>query len=144
MVAHARLSQQGTFDAVTKWRDDINSKVVLPNGEQIPILLLANKCDLPDANVDHDKLDEFVRANGFIGWYATSAQDNVNVDDAMKFLVAKILDVSQRVKVERPGLVPAHNAATLSVAGGPPHGAYATPGSGGAGGARAKDDGCCG
>ncbi len=134
---------------MTKWRDDINSKVVLPNGEQIPILLLANKCDLPDVTLDHDKLDEFVRANGFIGWYATSAQDNVNVDEAMKFLVAKILDVSQRVKVERPGLVPAHNTATLSVAGANPYtghgaGGGGGGGGGGAGGSRPKDDGCCG
>ena len=45
------VSRPGTFDAVIKWRDDINSKVVLPNGEQIPILLLANKCDLPEAVV---------------------------------------------------------------------------------------------
>lgn len=97
------ITRPGTFDAVLKWRDDLNSKVVLPNGEQIPILLLANKCDLPEAIVDNEKLDEFVRANGFIGWFATSALDNLNVDEAMKYLVAKILEVSKRVKIERPG-----------------------------------------
>lgn len=113
------VSRLGTFEAVTKWRDDINSKVVLPNGEQIPILLLANKCDLPDVVVDHDRLNEFVRVNGFIGWYPTSAQDNINVDDAMKFLVAKILEVSQRVKVERPGLIPKHGSQAISISQGP-------------------------
>lgn len=52
---------------------------------------------------DNEKLDEFVRANNFIGWFATSALDNLNVDEAMKFLVRNILEVSKRVKIERPG-----------------------------------------
>ncbi len=106
------VSRPATFEAVAKWRDDVNSKVVLPNGEQIPILLLANKCDLGE--VDGEKLDAFVRAHNMIGWLATSAQDNVNVDSAMKFLIGKILEVSQRVKLDNPKL-PSHNAAKLSV-----------------------------
>jgi small GTP-binding protein len=44
------VTRPATFEAVLKWRDDVNSKVVLPNGEQIPILLLANKCDLQDVD----------------------------------------------------------------------------------------------
>jgi Ras-related protein Rab-32 len=136
------VTRHGTFEAVTKWRDDINSKVVLPNGEQIPIMLLANKCDLAEAQIDSERLDEFCRVNGFIGWFATSAQDNVNVDEAMKFLVAKILDVGKRVKVDRPGLVPSHNSATLSVMGSAAP--YNTSGgSSGGGGGKPKDNGCC-
>ncbi len=106
------VSRPATFEAVTKWRDDVNSKVVLPNGEQIPILLLANKCDLVD--VDGEKLDAFVRAHNMIGWFATSAQDNINVDNAMKFLIGKILEVSQKVQLESHQL-PAHNTNKLSV-----------------------------
>jgi len=89
------LSRPATFEAVTKWKEDVNSKVVLANNEPIPLLLLANKCDIPGASVDKDALDKFAKDNGFIGWYPTSAQDNVNIDDAMHFLVSKILDVAK-------------------------------------------------
>lgn len=44
------VTRPATFEAVLKWRDDVNSKVVLPNGEQIPMLLLANKCDLQEVD----------------------------------------------------------------------------------------------
>ena len=84
----------------------MNSKVVLANSEPIPVILLANKCDLPDANVDKEKLDKFVKDNvsissslhhlvtmflfpflrltlchlqNLVGWFATSARENVNI-----------------------------------------------------------------
>ena len=37
------ISRPSTLDNVKKWRDDINDKVVLPDGSPIPMLLLANK-----------------------------------------------------------------------------------------------------
>eukprot|EP01116_Phalansterium_solitarium_P006517 TRINITY_DN18843_c0_g1_i1.p1 TRINITY_DN18843_c0_g1~~TRINITY_DN18843_c0_g1_i1.p1 ORF type:complete len:230 (-),score=52.88 TRINITY_DN18843_c0_g1_i1:480-1169(-) len=96
------LSRPATFDAVLKWRDDVNSKVVLANNEPIPALLLANKADIPGVSIDREMLDKFVTDNGFIGWYETSAQKNTNIDDAMKFLVSKILDVAQKNIPARP------------------------------------------
>eukprot|EP01113_Clastostelium_recurvatum_P009655 TRINITY_DN1467_c0_g1_i1.p1 TRINITY_DN1467_c0_g1~~TRINITY_DN1467_c0_g1_i1.p1 ORF type:complete len:218 (-),score=51.94 TRINITY_DN1467_c0_g1_i1:117-770(-) len=89
------ISRPATFEAVTKWREDVNSKVVLGNDEPIPVLLLANKCDLPGVTVDTEVLDRFVQENNFIGWYPTSAQTNTNVDDAMKFLINRILEVAK-------------------------------------------------
>jgi Ras-related protein Rab-32 len=87
------VSRPATFEAVAKWRDDVNSKVV---------------------DVDGEKLDAFVRAHNMIGWFATSAQDNINVDNAMKFLIGKILEVSQKVQLVSHQL-PAHNTNALSV-----------------------------
>eukprot|EP01094_Clydonella_sp_ATCC50884_P008195 TRINITY_DN174_c0_g2_i3.p2 TRINITY_DN174_c0_g2~~TRINITY_DN174_c0_g2_i3.p2 ORF type:complete len:140 (+),score=40.20 TRINITY_DN174_c0_g2_i3:351-770(+) len=89
------LSRPATFDAVTKWREDINSKVVLANNEPIPCLLLANKCDIPGVTIDHQGLDDFVKKHGFIGWFPTSAQEDVNIDEAMMALIKEILKVSQ-------------------------------------------------
>jgi len=80
---------------VTKWRDDVNSKVVLANDEPIPVLLLANKCDIPGVTIDKETLDQFVKDQGFIGWFPTSAQNNTNIDEGMKYLVERILDVAK-------------------------------------------------
>jgi len=96
------LSRPATFDAITKWRDDVNSKVMLANNEPIPTLLLANKCDIPGVVIDREMLDKFVQDNNFIGWFETSAQRNVNIDDAMKYLISKILDVAKTNNVTRP------------------------------------------
>ncbi len=35
--------REKTFDAVLKWKQDIDSKVTLPNGDVIPVVLIANK-----------------------------------------------------------------------------------------------------
>jgi len=87
------VSRPATFEAVLKWRDDVNSKVVLANGQPIPCLLLANKCDISGVTVDKRALDQFAKDNNFIAWYPTSAQNNINIDDAVKFLVGKILEI---------------------------------------------------
>jgi len=96
------LSRPATFDAVLKWRDDVNSKVSLANDQPIPALLLANKCDIPGVTVDAEVLDKFCAENGFIGWFETSAQKNVNIDEAMKFLIGKILEVAKTNSLTRP------------------------------------------
>jgi small GTP-binding protein len=133
------VTRPATFEAVTKWKDDVNSKVVLPNGEQIPILLLANKCDLADGGVDGEKLDAFVKQHGMIGWFATSAQDNINVDQAMKYLIGKVLDVSKKVQIERPAQ-PAGKNSNLKVVDSNYEG---VPSSAGAGKKTQNKEGCC-
>jgi len=96
------LSRPATFDAVTKWRDDLNNKVVLANSEPIPVLLLANKCDIQGVHIDTDALERFTRENGFIGWFPTSAQENLNIDKAMMTLVKKILEVAKTNVPNKP------------------------------------------
>lgn len=44
----------------------------------------------------------FCKENGFAAWFPTSAQDDINIDEAMKFLVGTILEVSKKVQIERP------------------------------------------
>jgi len=96
------VSRPATFETVLKWRADVNSKVMLPNKEPIPTLLLANKCDIPGVVIDKEALDRFVKENGFIGWFETSAQQNTNIDKAMKYLISKILEVAAKNPVTRP------------------------------------------
>ncbi len=37
------VTRVSTFEAVQKWKNDLDSKVHLPDGSQIPCVLLANK-----------------------------------------------------------------------------------------------------
>ncbi|XP_037946101.1 mucin-5AC isoform X1 [Teleopsis dalmanni] len=87
------VTRSGTFDCVSKWKEDLDSKVQLPDGSRIPCILLANKCDQEKQGIvtTPEKMDEYVRENGFVGWFETSAKENINIDEAAKALVNKIL-----------------------------------------------------
>ncbi|KQS70799.1 ras and EF-hand domain-containing protein homolog isoform X1 [Drosophila erecta] len=87
------VTRSGTFDCVSKWKEDLDSKVQLPDGSPIPCILLANKCDQEKQGIitQPEKMDEYVRENGFAGWFETSAKENINIDEAARALVNKIL-----------------------------------------------------
>ncbi|KAJ8045106.1 Ras-related protein Rab-32B [Holothuria leucospilota] len=90
------LSRPATFDSVIKWSEDVNQKVMLANEQPIPVLLLANKCDLEDVTINDRALNEFCAEQNFLGWFSTSAKDNVNIDEAMHFLVENILQLNNQ------------------------------------------------
>eukprot|EP01006_Ploeotia_vitrea_P056317 TRINITY_DN68089_c10_g7_i1.p1 TRINITY_DN68089_c10_g7~~TRINITY_DN68089_c10_g7_i1.p1 ORF type:complete len:227 (+),score=28.84 TRINITY_DN68089_c10_g7_i1:25-705(+) len=96
------LTRMSTLDSAKKWRQDINDKVVLPNEEPIPMILLANKCDLPDVEIPTEKLDKFVEENGFIGWIATSAKTGQNIEEAFHQLVDSIISITKNIDVSPP------------------------------------------
>ena len=67
----------------------------------MPIVLLANKCDLPDLKVPRQKYSSYVQENGLLGWYETSSRDHSNVSLAIKRLAEYILDNDQSVRVAK-------------------------------------------
>ena len=93
------LTEPKTFEAVPKWKQDLDNH--LNFGEyQLPVLLLANKVDIYDKDIDADAMDNFCKENGFIGWMKTSAKTGENVEDAVKKLVTNVLknEIPQEVK----------------------------------------------
>eukprot|EP01110_Echinostelium_bisporum_P012347 TRINITY_DN686_c0_g1_i1.p1 TRINITY_DN686_c0_g1~~TRINITY_DN686_c0_g1_i1.p1 ORF type:complete len:217 (+),score=64.01 TRINITY_DN686_c0_g1_i1:60-710(+) len=95
------VTRISTFEAVAKWKADIDAKVTYgPNDTPIPVVLLANKCDLAKEGFvkTANEMDKYVKENNFIGWFETSAKDNVNIDKAAKFLVGHILENDIRRK----------------------------------------------
>ncbi|XP_042368530.1 ras-related protein Rab-38 isoform X1 [Plectropomus leopardus] len=96
------MTRLSTFQAVLKWKGDLDSKVALSNGTPVPAVLLANKCDQRSHGLcpKLPKLENFSREYGFVGWYETSAkpftsifslQDNTNIDAAIMCLVKSIM-----------------------------------------------------
>ncbi|CAK1601700.1 unnamed protein product [Parnassius mnemosyne] len=87
------VSRVATFDAVVKWKNDLDTKVQLPDGSPIPCILLANKCDQQKEGIVNSpaKMDEYCREKGFAGWFETSAKENINIEEAARSLVNKIL-----------------------------------------------------
>lgn len=69
------VTRGSTFEAVSKWKHDLDSKVKLANGNPIPAVLLANKCDQKKDGFNSKALmDNFCKEAGFLGWFETSAK----------------------------------------------------------------------
>ncbi|KAM8747463.1 ras-related protein Rab-38 [Acanthopagrus schlegelii] len=91
------MTRLSTFQAILKWKGDLDSKVALGNGRSVPAVLLANKCDQRRHGLcpKLPKLENFSREYGFVGWYETSAKDNTNIDAAITCLVKNIMSVEE-------------------------------------------------
>lgn len=103
------VTRVSTFEAVAKWKADIDAKVTYgPDEKPIPVVLLANKCDLAKEGFvkTANEMDKYVKDNGFLNWFETSAKDNINIDKAAKCLVQHILEHDDRRKdKENPNIV---------------------------------------
>jgi len=88
------VTRQSTFEAVAKWKHDLDTKVQLADGQPVPCVLLANKCDQPKEGLvnNSSQMDKYCEEKGFLQWYETSAKENINIEPAAKFLVEKILE----------------------------------------------------
>lgn len=91
------VTRASTFEAVHKWKHDIDSKVHLPNGDTVPVVLLANKCDLSKEGLVKNKnqMDAYCEEKGFASWFETSAKENLNINSATEHLVQKIIENGQ-------------------------------------------------
>jgi len=101
------ITNSGTFEAVKKWKEDMDAKVTLAEDKPIPVVLLANKCDLVKTPCNKEVMDEYCKEHGFVAWFATSAKENVNVDAAVDCLIENILKRVGHKEAQptpRPGL----------------------------------------
>eukprot|EP00795_Rhopilema_esculentum_P008455 gene8455-14442_t len=105
------VTRPSTFKAVADWKNEIDEKVQLPNGQPIPCILFANKCDVIDGGDDtidtppqiaKEVMDEYSEKFGFADWFLTSAKENINLEIGIRKLVSKILENHSRLDVEKP------------------------------------------
>ena len=78
------------LESVLSWKKDIDDKVRLPSGDPIPVVMLANKCDL-GLQVKDAELDRFCRENEFHAWFPSSAKEGTNLDAAVAMLADKAI-----------------------------------------------------
>jgi|ERR1711879_15033 len=97
------LTRNSSFEAVKRWKEDIDNKVRLPNGDPLPVVLLANKCDLVKTPLSEEVMNDYCKENGFLAWFATSAKENINIDEAVNFLVENIIVHGSNDAIKGPG-----------------------------------------
>lgn len=96
------VTSTSSFLNCRHWKQDLDNKAMLPNGDSIPCILLANKCDISERAVSAERIHEFSKENGFVTWMETSVKENKNIGDAMKRLVQEILSVQSRLDPLQP------------------------------------------
>jgi GTPase SAR1 family protein len=93
---------QKTFDELTAWKKAFLIQVGQENSKNFPILVLANKVDLPDRQVSKKDVGEWARANGDLRFYETSAKEGVNVgkafEDIAKMAFANVNEADMKIQ----------------------------------------------
>jgi len=84
------VNDKKSFKDVMIWKNDLDSKVKLPNGQSIPCVLLCNKNDEPSIP-DLTSLDDFWKENSFINCFKTSALKNKGIEEAMDFVIKTLM-----------------------------------------------------
>ncbi|XP_018007843.1 ras-related protein Rab-32 [Hyalella azteca] len=86
-----------TLDAVAKWVYDVREKVSLSSGDgaTVPVVVLANKCDVMSSEQERrvyvSSLQQFCEQHSIDAWFLTSAKEDINIDETMRWLVDHIL-----------------------------------------------------
>lgn len=98
------VTNPATKESAIKWKIDIDQKCTLENGKPIPVYLLINKIDLipnKDTFDGHEDIDQFCKDHGFVGWFVTSAKDDIGikqaVDDLLEIMVNNSLNPENNV-----------------------------------------------
>ena len=83
------------LEETINWKKSVDDSTCFLDGDKIPCILIQNKCDLINES-EYNKCDEINKKssndNGFIGCFMTSVKEGKNVNEAMDFLIEKILD----------------------------------------------------
>jgi len=85
------MTRLSSFEAVRKWKADVDEKVRLPNGDPIPVILVANKADLVNVPLNDRIMDEFCKENGFVSWVVTSAKKDINISGTMVSITQHVI-----------------------------------------------------
>jgi len=96
------VTRASTFDAISKWKHDLDYKVQLPNGASVPCVLLGNKCDAEKEGLVQNaaQMEEYCREKGFLAWFETSAKENMGIEEAADRLVKQVLENDAALNLE--------------------------------------------
>lgn len=91
------VTRRDTLEGAKIWKQSVENTVFMPNGQPVPCVLLANKCDLPKTQrqLSSEEIRTFSRDNGFVRFFETSVKDGTNLTEALEYLVDKIISYEE-------------------------------------------------
>ena len=62
-------TRKETLTNAVKWKSQVGEKVLLSNGEALPVILLVNKCDIPDNGMTDEEISAICKQCGIQQWF---------------------------------------------------------------------------
>lgn len=84
------VTKAQTFQNITNWRDEFLIHLGLAHSDDFPFLLLGNKSDLPDRDVQESTAGEYASQHKML-FYEVSAQSGDNLQEAIEAIVKQAL-----------------------------------------------------
>ncbi len=78
------ITNRETFEACARWKNDLDNKYEMENGQKCPCLLIGNKCDLRGRVLEQSEIDDFCTRHNFYGYMEISAKNDVMVKDTIE------------------------------------------------------------
>ncbi|KAK5984387.1 hypothetical protein GCK32_015514, partial [Trichostrongylus colubriformis] len=96
-------------DGARRWKADLDQKLVLDDGSQIPAILVVNKCDLEN-NITEEDLNDMKSKDGFFQVMRASAKEDYGIQDAFITVAKRIISCEkngqyQMASIRRAGSV---------------------------------------
>jgi len=93
IVLCCEANNKKTLDNTLKWKESLEQNI---NIENIPIIIVENKCDLlgkseEEYNKGIEELKKFCAENNIKDCFRTSAMTGYGIEDAMNFLIKEII-----------------------------------------------------
>ena len=87
------VTNSETYDNLKFWMQSIKNNMSPDMGE-IPIIIMGNKIDCEDREVNAKEAESFWKEQGY-PYFETSAKTGENIDDTIKYLVKRVIDVKE-------------------------------------------------
>ena len=89
-------SKPETLKDTLDWKNVMSEESVFVDGQKLPFVLVQNKIDLIENKTQLDEVEKNTKNladnNDFIKYFMTSVKENVNIEEAMLFLIGNIVD----------------------------------------------------
>jgi len=88
-----------SFDSVRNWKMDIDDCLRENERDTIPVILVANKCDLVGKEgwgKTKEEMNRFCEENRFVSWFETSSISGVGIEEVFDTLVNLIYEMKSK------------------------------------------------
>ena len=89
-ITMSDITVPSSLNDTVNWKKNLDENQTLPDGSNIPNILIQNKIDLVNEDeLDKNDIEEFSKKNNFDAWFNTSAKTGKNISESMD----KLLDI---------------------------------------------------
>ena len=89
-------TKKETLEETLDWKKVINEESNFVDGQKLPFILIQNKIDLIKDKMELEDIENDTKKigenNEFIKYFMSSVKENINIDNAMEYLIGNIVD----------------------------------------------------